>query len=420
MLQQEEKKKSKKSKKTEGESLEKGVKAEQKNQELIVTSRTVEEVSPILTSVADTPVIEASPSKETIPSKTGFFRRIKIKRKSQLVKKTQLTHQGVTVREIPAPVSPSSKKRRAEDMAKFLKKTQRIEEVDQVPETPEDEIPKEVEILQSTEISKLDDIKLIEPTSLPQVTSTTDSPTFQSIMDQPFTTIFSTQSTDPPNSSSPVAETMAVDEETDNEGFGGTFEALSFDKAEEDFPDHMLITMKQFKILNSKLNSNLQSHADVGSAGITIMEVDSIMKEMESRMISKASGLIRDSESRILEKTDHNDSSTENRINSMRSDFLKEVKDLKTVMKERHVLFVQEFKKVRKDVNMQIRELREEMTKEVQHIQQGYESADQKNNIICDAVVKCVKMFKQFNPQMISLSAKEQQHFGEGSVLSEL
>ena len=130
------------------------MKEEQKNQELIVTSRNVEEVSPVLTSVADTPVIEASPSKEMIPSKTGVFRRIKIKRKSQLVKKTQVTHQGVTVREIPAPVSPSSKKRRAEDMAKFLKKTQRIEEVDQVPETPEDEIPKEEEILQSTEISK--------------------------------------------------------------------------------------------------------------------------------------------------------------------------------------------------------------------------------------------------------------------------
>ncbi|CAI9286432.1 unnamed protein product [Lactuca saligna] len=179
-----------------------------------------------------------------------------------------------------------------EEKKKSKKSKKTEEEVEQVPETPEDEIPKEVETLQSTEISKRDDIKLIESTSLPQVTSTTDSPTFQSIMDQPFTTIFSTQSTDPPNSSSPVAETMAVDEETDNEGFGGTFEALSFDKAEEDFPDHMLMTMKQFKILNSKLNSILQSQADVGSAEITIMEVDSIMKEMESRMISKASGLI--------------------------------------------------------------------------------------------------------------------------------
>ncbi|CAI9269666.1 unnamed protein product [Lactuca saligna] len=212
----------------------------------------------------------------------------------------------------------------------------RIEEVNQVPETPEDEIPKEVEIIQSTDISKPADVKLIEPTSLPQ-----------------------------------------------------------------------------FKILNSKLNSILQSQADVGSAGITIMDVDSIMKEMEGRVISKASGLIRDSERRVLEMTDQNDNSTENRINSLRSDFMKEVKELKIVTKERHVLFVQEVKKVREDVNMQIRELREEMTKEVQNIQQGYESADQKIDIICDAVVQCVKMFEQMNPQMISLSAKEEQNFGE-------
>ena len=40
------------------------------------------------------------------------------------------------------------------------------------------------------------------------------------------------------------------------------------------------------------------------------------------------------------------------------------------VTKERHVLFVQEVKKVREDVNLQIRELREDMQKEVQIAQQ--------------------------------------------------
>ncbi|CAI9261560.1 unnamed protein product [Lactuca saligna] len=171
-------------------------------------------------------------------------------------------------------------------------------------------------------------------------------------MDQPFTTIFSTQSTDPPHPSSPIDETVAADVETDNEGFGGTFEALHFDQDEEDFPDHMLMTMKQFKILDSKLNSILQSQADVGSGGVTSMEVDSLMKVMEGRVISKASGLIRDSESRVLEKVNQNDISIENRVNSLRSDFVTDLKDLKIVTKERHVLFVQEVKKVREDVNL--------------------------------------------------------------------
>ncbi|CAI9261627.1 unnamed protein product [Lactuca saligna] len=327
VLYEEEKKKPKKSKKTDGGSSEKVVKAEKKKKIPVVTADTVEEVSPILTSVVDTPIIEASPLTEMIPSKTGVFRCIKIKRKSQLMKKTQVTHQGVTVREIPAP-------------------NQRLEEVEQVHETLEIILQEEAKTSPPVGLSKAAVSKPLEISSLPQVTSTTDSPTFQFIMDQPFTTIFSTQSTNPPHPSSPINEIVAADVETDNEGFGGMFKALHFDQAEEDFPSHMLMTMKQFKILNLKLNSILQSQADVGSGGVTSMKVDSLMKVMEGRVISKASGLIRDLESRVLEKVDKNDISTENRINSLRSDFVTELKDLKIVTKERHVLFVQEVKKV--------------------------------------------------------------------------
>ena len=269
-------------------------------------------------------------------------------------------------------MSPSSKKRRAEDLAKFLKKNQRIEDVEQVPETPEIRIHEEAKTSVSVGLSK--PIEQSPVVSLPQVTSTTDSPTFQSIMDQPFTTIFSTQSTDPPNPSSPIDETMAADDETDTEGFGGTFEALHFDHAEEDFPDHMLMTMKQFKILNSKLNSILQSQADVGSGGVTSLEVDSLIKMMEGRVISKASGLIRDSESRVLEKVDQHDVSNENRINSQRSDFVRELKDLKMVTKERHVLFVQDVKKVREDVNLKLEELKKEVSHEIDNMNSQYNS----------------------------------------------
>lgn len=60
--------------------------------------------------------------------------------------------------------------------------------------------------------------------SLPLITSTTDSPTFGNIINTPFTSLFSSQSTDPPKTTSPVDDTM--ENETDTEGFGGTFEAL--------------------------------------------------------------------------------------------------------------------------------------------------------------------------------------------------
>ncbi|CAH1446808.1 unnamed protein product [Lactuca virosa] len=65
---------------------------------------------------------------EKIPSKSGVFRRLKKRtrgsRKSSPsnVRKPQLSHQGFIFREVPAPVSPLSKKRRAEDVAKHISK----------------------------------------------------------------------------------------------------------------------------------------------------------------------------------------------------------------------------------------------------------------------------------------------------------
>ncbi|CAI9302036.1 unnamed protein product [Lactuca saligna] len=105
--------------------------------------------------IPDTQVTE----KEVIPSKTGVFTRIKMKSKGKrrslatTVRKTQVSHQGVIFREIPALVSPSSKKRMATDMAKHIsKKKQRklvlssdstTDEVDVIPETPETVLLKE-------------------------------------------------------------------------------------------------------------------------------------------------------------------------------------------------------------------------------------------------------------------------------------
>ncbi|CAI9276979.1 unnamed protein product [Lactuca saligna] len=149
-------------------------------------------------------------------------------------------------------------------------------------------------------------------------TSTTDSPTFQKIIDQPFTSIFSSQSTDPPKSNV----------ESENEGgFGGTFEDLAVDEEVEDFPDHMLMSIKQFKILNKKLNSIIQYQADVGGgSSMSSSELDGLMKAFEARMANRMSGMIKDSEVRILEKVDHADQTTNLRINSFNSKYVGAVK----------------------------------------------------------------------------------------------
>ncbi|CAI9270140.1 unnamed protein product [Lactuca saligna] len=75
--------------------------------------------------------VVAESSKEFIPSKSGVFKRLRnftyqkrtsSTNQSPTVRKPQLNKKGVKVREISAPVSPSSKKRRAEDVAKHINK----------------------------------------------------------------------------------------------------------------------------------------------------------------------------------------------------------------------------------------------------------------------------------------------------------
>lgn len=47
------------------------------------------------------------------------------------------------------------------------------------------------------------------------------------------------------------------------------------------------------------------------------------------------------------------------------STFSSDLQELKVVTKERHILFVQDVKKVREYVNFKIQELREDMSKEI-------------------------------------------------------
>ncbi|CAI9276829.1 unnamed protein product [Lactuca saligna] len=83
----------------------------------------------------------------------------------------------------------------------------------------------------------------------PMITQVSSSPTFTHILNQPIISLFSSQSTDPPKS--------IDDTETDDGGFGSTFDDLEFDQEEEDILDHILMSGRQFKILNKKPNSIL-------------------------------------------------------------------------------------------------------------------------------------------------------------------
>ncbi|CAI9299403.1 unnamed protein product [Lactuca saligna] len=123
LLAREEDKKTKCSKKVAAESFEKFVKESKSTKSL--KKLMITKSKPIKPEVVD--VDTPSTQKGIIPSKTGVFRRINMKSKhksrpplTNIVRKPQVSHQRVIFREIPAPASPSSKKRRVTDMAKYI------------------------------------------------------------------------------------------------------------------------------------------------------------------------------------------------------------------------------------------------------------------------------------------------------------
>ncbi|CAI9281897.1 unnamed protein product [Lactuca saligna] len=368
-------------------------------------TKTDEVVSKAVIKPIELVVIE--PTSVTIPSKTGVFRKLKLKYggspTSNVVHKPHLTHQGALMRQVPTPVSPHSKKRRAVDMAKkILKKKKKMKkkqlvipmkssEEEQVPETPE---PKP--IIQPTSPEKIVVI-------IPEVSSTKSY--YEEVRTSDITV----------NVSDTVANVIMGEGDLTKEttqppqgGFGGTFEDLAFDEEEEDFPDHMLMSMKQFKILNKKLNSIISSQADMGGgSSLSSFEVDGLMKACEARMLSKMFGMLKDLELRIIEKIDHVEHTTYLRINSFNSKHVGVVKELRNVQKERHTLFVRDVKKVREDVNLKLQELQNDMVREVIVVQNNYATLHKKFDIICDAITKYVTLYESLSPQITQLSTTE-------------
>lgn len=93
--------------------------------------------------------------------------------------------------------------------------------------------------------------------------------------------------------------------------------------------------------------------------------------------------------------------------------FNHELKELKAVAKERHLLFVQDVKKVREDVNLKIEELRVDMAKEIADLDHNYSSLHTKVGIIADVVTKVVEMYNSLLPKVYKKVEVDAQSFGK-------
>ncbi|CAI9269877.1 unnamed protein product [Lactuca saligna] len=192
---------SKKAKKTDDGSSGTKVKSSKSTKQVPVIELEPIQLEPI---IPDTQVTE----KEVIPSKIGGLRRIKMK---------------------------SKHKRRSSNMNV-------VQEGETIPDTRETTL-----IKHSSHV----DTYVITPTEVSLANIVT----------------VEAQTSDIPINIFDMDKNVIMGEDDSNKatkGFGGTFENLEFDEEETDFPDHMLMTMKQFKILNMKLNSIIKSQAILG------------------------------------------------------------------------------------------------------------------------------------------------------------
>ncbi|KAL7609544.1 hypothetical protein Lser_V15G13888 [Lactuca serriola] len=322
--------------------------------------------------------------KAVLPSKSGVLKQIR---------KAEVSSKGVTIRNIPAPVSPGQKRQRAEDVAKNMQRTlvkkrkmvihNESSDEEVVPETPPISLPITTMVtvplpisqpsqisppISQTQLLEIDLTKSIHeevpisdtvvnvsdtgapiPSSATTLPITTTTSIFDHALQNPFTTLFPSQS--PEN---PIPSQQMSDPEVEGDAFGGILDDISFDSDEEEIPDHMLMTGKQFKILNQKLKTIIQSQADSGRmSSISAMEVDIMIKGAEKH---------------ILEKVDQSDKNNELRVQAQGNNFTTTLKDLKAANKERHLLFIQDVKKVREDVNFKIQELKSDIAKDLQAV----------------------------------------------------
>lgn len=104
-------------------------------------------------------------------------------------------------------------------------------------------------ISSSFETPTIDNSTTLPPFQSPLITSlpqSSQSPIFENILNQTITTLLQSQSTE-------VQRTNPADDATDDGEFMGSFADIKFDPEEENKPDHMLMSEKQFNILNRKL-----------------------------------------------------------------------------------------------------------------------------------------------------------------------
>lgn len=131
--------------------------------------------------------------------------------------------------------------------------------------------------------------------------------------------------------------------------------------------------------------------------------------------------MLRAQELRLQSKLDHVDKNNELRVKAQSVTFNGGLKELKAVAREHHVLFIQDVKTIREDVNRKIEELQSGMEKEIKDLTHNYCSILTKVDIIIGAVTKIAECYNSMLPKIDAKYEIDLKNFGKiDSLLVEL
>ncbi|CAI9262736.1 unnamed protein product [Lactuca saligna] len=187
------------------------------------------------------------------------------------------------------------------------------------------------------------------------------------------------------------------------------------DSREEDVvPESLIHDAESSPVQNSLVKSNAETTVNIDDFAETSVE-DTTIHRGDSMKVSTPVKTIFTSperqENRLLDAITDADRQNEKRMKAQSMSFTSNLKYLKAIVKEGHILFIQDVKKVREDVNLKIQELREDIGKEVSALQHDYSSLHQKFDIIADVVTKFVKLYESLVPKVAKTADTDVQSF---------
>lgn len=123
--------------------------------------------------------------------------------------------------------------------------------------------------------------------------------------------------------------------------------------------------------------------------------------------------MLKAQEHRLQNELEILDRNNENHIKAQSSALHHELKELKSITWERHILYVQDVNKVREDVNLKIEELQVDMANEVVDLSHDYSTLHTKVDIIADAITNVVKWYQYLIPKIDKNAELDVQSFGK-------